>query len=85
MLAEFIDKQELDILFLHEETHPEITAIQRYTAHTNLGNERPGTAILTKVGLRVDQIKHIPSGKVIFVELQGVWNLNVPRVCTVRR
>jgi exonuclease III len=77
MLAEFIHKHDLDIVFLQEVTHPEITVIQWCTAYTNLGTERRCTAILTKEGLRFDKMKCIPSGRGIAVELQGVWYLNV--------
>jgi hypothetical protein len=72
MLPEFIHKQDLKIVFLQDVTHPEITVIQRYTDYTNLGTERRGN-IITKEGLRVDQVKRIPSGRGISVKLQGVW------------
>jgi hypothetical protein len=65
MLAEFIYNQDLDIVFLQEVTCPEITAIQQYTAHTNLGSEGQGTTILTKDGLRVDHVKRIPLAEVL--------------------
>jgi exonuclease III len=77
MLAEFIYKQDVDMVFLQEVTRPEVAAIQRYMAYTNLGTEGRGTAILTKDGVRVDNIKHIPSGRGIAVDLQGVWYINV--------
>jgi hypothetical protein len=77
MLADFIYKQDLDIVFFQEVMSPEITAIQRHTAHTNLGTEGRGTTILTKDGLRVDNVKRIPSGRGIVVDLQGAWFINV--------
>jgi hypothetical protein len=48
MFVDVIYKQDLDTVFLQEVTRPEITAIQRYTTHTNLGTEGRGTAILKK-------------------------------------
>jgi exonuclease III len=77
MLPDFIYKQDLDIVSLQEVTLPEITVIQQYMAHTNLGTEGRGTAILTNDRLRVDHIKHIPSGRGVAVNLRGVWFVNV--------
>jgi exonuclease III len=73
----FIYKQDLDIFFLQEVTRPDVTAIKRYMAYTNLGTEGRGTALLTKDGMRVDNIKLIPSGRGIAVDLQAVWYINV--------
>jgi hypothetical protein len=73
MLANFIFKQDLDIVLLQDVMRPEITAIQRYMTHTNLRTEESGTAILTKDGLRVYHVKRIRSGRGIVVDLKGVW------------
>jgi exonuclease III len=53
MLVDFLHKQDIDTALLQEVTQPGITAIQRYTAWINLGNERRGTAILTRDGITV--------------------------------
>jgi exonuclease III len=42
-----------------------------------LGNERRGTAILTRDGITVSQIKRIPSGRGMAVEIKGIWHINV--------
>jgi exonuclease III len=77
MLAGFLHKQDIDIALLQEVTQPGITAIQRYTARKKLGNERRGTAILTRDGITFSQIKRIPSGRGMAVEIKGVWYINV--------
>jgi exonuclease III len=76
MLAEFIYKQDLDIILLQEVTNQNITMVQRYIAYTNLGTEGRGTAFLTKDGLQAEQVKCSPSGKGI-AKLRGVWYINV--------
>jgi exonuclease III len=62
---------------LQEVTQPGITAIQKYIARLNLGNENRGTAILTRDGITVTQIKRIPSGRGMAMEINGVWYINV--------
>jgi exonuclease III len=57
MLAEFIYKQDLDIILLQEVTNQNITMVQRYIAYTNLVTEGRGMVILTKDGLQVEQVK----------------------------
>jgi hypothetical protein len=44
----FLHKQDIDVALLQEVRQPGITVIQRYIAWINLGNERRGTAILTR-------------------------------------
>jgi exonuclease III len=53
MLETFIHKHEIDVILLQEVTQPDITTIQQYTTHTNVGTERRDTEILTRDGLIV--------------------------------
>jgi hypothetical protein len=48
MLEEFLHKQEVDILLLQEDTHTEFGMIRGYKAHTNIGINNRGTAMLTR-------------------------------------
>jgi endonuclease/exonuclease/phosphatase family metal-dependent hydrolase len=77
MLAEFIYKQDLDVILLQEVTNQSITMVQRYIAYTNLGTEGRGTAILTKDVLQAEQVERSPSGRGIAIKLKGVWYINV--------
>jgi hypothetical protein len=43
----------------------------------NLGNERSDTTIPTTDGITVLQIKRIPSGRGMEMEIKGVWYINV--------
>ena len=63
MLEEFLHKQDIDIALLQEVTNPNLQSIRRYTAHINQGTEGRGTAILTKEGLSISNIKRLPSGR----------------------
>jgi exonuclease III len=63
MLDEFLHKQDIDIMLFQEVTDTNVNAINRYKAHVNQGTEGRGTAILTKEGLTISNIKRLPSGR----------------------
>jgi exonuclease III len=59
MLDEFLHKQDIEIMLLQEVTDPNVNAINRYKEHVNQGTEGRGTAILTKEGLTISNIKRL--------------------------
>ena len=48
MLEDFLQKQEIDIILLQEDTRPVFDDIRGFTAYTNIGTTGRGTAILTR-------------------------------------
>jgi hypothetical protein len=42
MLEEFLRRQKIDIAFLHEDTHPHLNTLNRYTVYINEGTTRSG-------------------------------------------
>jgi len=48
MLGDFLHKQEIDIIFLQEVTQPILHTLRGYAAHTNVGTNGRGTAIVTR-------------------------------------
>jgi hypothetical protein len=77
MLAEFTHKEDKDIALLKEVTTPNLRAIRRYTAHINQGTEGRKTLTLTKEGLTISNIKHLPSCQGIAAVLNGTWIINI--------
>jgi exonuclease III len=47
MLAEFLRKEDIDIILLQEVTHNDFDLIWGYNANTDIGINKRGTAILT--------------------------------------
>jgi exonuclease III len=78
MLDEFLRRQDTDLIFLQEVTHVNITMIDRYTAHMNIGTDGRGTAILVKEGITLTDIQRIPSGRGIVATLNGI---RLVRIC----
>jgi exonuclease III len=77
MLEEFLHKQDIDIALLQEVTNHNLNSIRRYTAHINQGTEGWGTAIMTKVGLSISNIKRLPSGRGMAAIFNGTWIINI--------
>jgi hypothetical protein len=48
MLEDFMRRQKIDLMLLQEVTHANISMIGNYTAHTKIGTDGRGTAILAK-------------------------------------
>jgi exonuclease III len=71
MLGDFLMSQDINITLLREVAHDNFATIS-YTAFTNEGTEKRGTAILAKEG-----IKHLPSGWGIAAMFMGVWIMNI--------
>jgi hypothetical protein len=67
----------LDDFLLQGVTQPSYQTAIRYTAHMNLGSEGRGTAIVTKDGLDISNIKRLPSGRGIAAVFSGTWIVNV--------
>jgi exonuclease III len=77
MLEEFLHKQDIDIALLQEVTNHNLHSIRRYTAHINQATEGRGTAIMTKVGLSISNIKRLPSGRGMAAIFNGTWIINI--------
>jgi exonuclease III len=77
MLEEFLLRQEIDIAFLQEVTHPHLNTLNRYTAYINEGTTRPGTAILAKEGIILTNVTRLHSGRDIAAKYQGIWLVNI--------
>jgi exonuclease III len=77
MLDDFLHRKDIDIALLQEVTQPISYTAIRYTAHMNLGSEGRETAILTKDGLDISNIKRLPSGIGIAAAFNGTWIVNV--------
>jgi endonuclease/exonuclease/phosphatase family metal-dependent hydrolase len=80
MLEEFLQKQEIDILLLQEVTHTEFDMIRGYKAHTNIGINNRGTAMLTRETKTLTNITRLPSGRGMADCYRGVLitNINAP-------
>jgi hypothetical protein len=63
MLGEFLHKHEIDIIFLQEVTQPILHTLRGYAAHTNVGTNGRGTAIVTSEHYMLNNIVHLPSGR----------------------
>jgi exonuclease III len=62
MLEEFVRHHEIDFLFLQEVTQPKFDNLRGYTAYTNIGTNRRGTAILGMEHLPLTRTVSLPSG-----------------------
>ena len=63
MLTDCLWTNDIDIALLQEVTGPQLDSIRRYTKHVNIGTDRRGTAILTKGGLILTDVRCLPSGR----------------------
>jgi exonuclease III len=73
MLADFLRKQEIDIILLQEVTHNDFDLIRGYNAYTNVGVNKSGTAILTREAIQLTNITRLPSGRGMSAFYRGVW------------
>jgi exonuclease III len=76
MLEDFL-RQDIDFALLQEVTRADLTTPRRYTAHTNTGTDRKGTAILAKEELVLSDIKRIPLGRGIAATYNGIRIINL--------
>ena len=77
MLEYFLWTNDIDIAVLQEVTGPHLVSIRRYTKHANIGTERRGTAILTKDGLILTDVRCLPSGRGIAAMYNGTCRVNL--------
>jgi len=67
----------MDFLFLQEVTQPKFDNFRVYTAYTNIGTNRRGTAILTREYLPLTRTVSLPYGRGIAASFQGVRLVNI--------
>jgi hypothetical protein len=60
-----------------EVTSHQMDSLSLYTTHINIGTEERGTAILTKEGLSLTQIRRLPSGRGMTVILKWIFSVNI--------
>jgi exonuclease III len=77
MLGDFLHKHEIDIIFLQEATQPFLHTLRGYAAHTNVGTNGRGTAIVTREHYTLNNIIRLPSIRGMDAEFQGLWLVNV--------
>jgi exonuclease III len=77
MLADFLHRHHIDITLLQEVTCPQVVDIPHYDPLVNIGTDLRGTAILTRTGLLVDEVRRLPSGRGIAVHVKQVWYVSV--------
>jgi exonuclease III len=77
MLGDFLHKREIDIIFLQEVMQPTLHTLWGYAAHTYVGTNGRGTVIVTRQHYTLNNIVHLPSGRRIAAEFQGLWLVNV--------
>jgi exonuclease III len=73
MLEDFVHQHEIDFLFLQEVTQPKFDALRGYTAYTNIGTNRRGTAILAREHLPLTRTVSRPSERGIAASFQGQY------------
>jgi exonuclease III len=77
MLMDFLRKHDIDIDLIQEIVDPESVCINGYLAHTNIGPDMRGTAIIARKDLRITHNDRIPSGRAIAAEFHGTRLINV--------
>jgi exonuclease III len=77
MLEDFLIKHEIDILFLQEVTQSHFDNLRGYTAYTNTGTTRRGTAVLARDHLILTDIVRIPTGRGVEADFHGVWLVKI--------
>jgi exonuclease III len=77
MLADFVTKQDIDVLLLQEVSTIIPVNFGSYVIHYNIGTSGRGTAILSRAQLELREILRLPSGRGMAADMQGVWLINV--------
>jgi exonuclease III len=76
MFEDFVRQHEIDFLFLQEVTQPKFDNLRGYTAYTNIGTNRRGTAILAREHLPLTRTISLPSGRGIVRVFRGYgWSI----------
>jgi len=77
MLEDFLQKQEIDIIFLQEVTRPVFDDIRGFTAYTNIDTTGRVTAILTKDHMQLTNIVCLPTDRGMAAQFQNVTIVNI--------
>ena len=77
ILEDFLRNQDIDIALLQEVTHSNFTFLRRYEAHTNVGTDSRGTAILAKEGIPITNKTRLPTGRGIAAYFEGIRIINI--------
>jgi endonuclease/exonuclease/phosphatase family metal-dependent hydrolase len=77
MLADFLYRQEIDILLLQEVTHTDFGMIRGYSAYVNVGTNKRGMAMLIWETTDITNITSLPSGRGMAAFCRGVWIVNI--------
>jgi exonuclease III len=77
MLSDFLHRHEIDITLLQEVTLPCLSTLLGYVAHTNVGTNGRGTAIVTRENLMLNNIVRLPSARGMAADFQGLRLVNV--------
>jgi exonuclease III len=77
MLENFLKGHDFDILLLQEVRTTKLEALSNYKTYINIGEERRGTATLIREGLRTENLKRLPSGRGMSINVQGICIVTV--------
>jgi exonuclease III len=77
MLEDFLQKQEIDIIFLQEVTRPVFDDIRGFTVYTNIATTGRGTAILTRDHIQLMNTVCVPTGRGMAAQFQNVTIVNI--------
>ena len=77
MHEDLLWRKDVDFALLQEETHANLYTIRNYDTYVNEGMDSRGTAILSKEGQTLSNIKRIPSGRRISTMFKGLWIINI--------
>jgi exonuclease III len=77
MLAEWLGRQDVDVILLQEVTTPEVGQIRGYTAYYNVGTTMRGAAIITRNTLQLTNITILPSGRAMAANLGDLRVVNI--------
>ena len=58
-LHDFLKKQEIDVLFLREVSHPNICELHGYREYTNIGTSMRSTTIVTRDEMHLTNINFV--------------------------
>jgi exonuclease III len=77
LLGNLLRRQEIDIALLQEVTTDRINSFPNHTAYVNIGTDLSGTAILTRAGILLTDVKRLPNGRGMAGLFQKTWIVNI--------
>jgi len=77
MLEDFLQKQEIDIILLHEGRLPVFDDIRDFAAYTNIGTTGRGTTVLTRDHIQLTNTLCLPTDKEMAAFFQNVTIVNI--------